>query len=39
MYQIEDLSRAADADWRFTGRCFSTMARELGNISSAVDAA
>lgn len=36
--RLEDISMAADADNIFAGRCFRTMARELGINSPSVDA-
>ena len=37
--RLEDISKAADADKKFAGRCFRVMSRELGINSSSVDAA
>jgi transcription initiation factor TFIIB len=37
--RLEDISKAADADNIFAGRCFRIMARELGINSPSVDAA
>jgi transcription initiation factor TFIIB len=36
--RLEDVSKAADADNIFAGRCFRIMSRELGIYSSTVDA-
>ena len=37
--RLEDISKAADADKTFAGKCFRIMSRELGINSSSVDAA